>query len=51
MPNVGLNVQKMVEDVLNAAKMVTAVEIGMEIPNRECPLRMEIAHPMQFKLL
>ena len=44
MPNVGLNVQKMVEDVLNAAKMVTAVEIMIHH-------RMEIAHPMQFKLL
>ena len=51
MPNVGLNVHLMVEDVLNAAKMVSVVEIGMEIPNWESPLRMEIAHPMQFKLL
>ena len=51
MPNVGLNVQTMVEVVPIAAKMVSVVEIGMEIPNRECLLRMEIAHLMQFKLL
>ena len=51
MSNVGLNVHKMVEDVLNAAKMVTAVEIGKEIPNRDCQLIMVIAHLMQFKLL
>ena len=46
---VGLNVQTTVEVVPIAARMVSAVEIGMEILNR--PLRMEIAHPMQFKLL
>ena len=49
MSNAGLNVHKTVEVVPIAARMVSAVEIGMEILNR--PLRMEIAHPMPFKLL